>query len=59
MPTIGWVFVFAAIGLIVGSLLLLRDTANTMSIPEDKLEKIRKRQAELEAEEREKEKNDL
>ncbi|MFV8571151.1 DUF2897 family protein [Marinobacter sp. SBS5] len=57
MPLIGWLFIFAAIGLVVGSLLLLRDSAN-MTIPEDKLEKIRARKAQLEKEEREKEKRE-
>ncbi len=36
--------------LVLGSLLFLRDSAN-MKIPKDKLEKIRKRKAELEKDE--------
>lgn len=48
MPLIGWLFIFAAFAMIVGSLLLLRDGAN-MKIPKEKLEKIRQRKAEQEA----------
>lgn len=51
MPLIGWVIVLLALALILGSLMLLRDSAHSMKIPEDKLERIRKRKAELEAEE--------
>ncbi|MDX1757498.1 MAG: DUF2897 family protein [Marinobacter sp.] len=53
MPIIGWVILLLALAMIVGSLLLLRDSAHSMKIPEDKLEKIRKRKAELDAEEEE------
>lgn len=52
MPLIGWLFIFAAFALVVGSLLFLRDSAN-MSIPKDKVEKIRKRKAELEKDDKE------
>lgn len=38
MPLIGWLFILAAIAMVVGSLLFLRDSAN-MQIPEEKLEK--------------------
>lgn len=51
MPLIGWLFILGAIAMVVGSLLLLRDTAN-MQIPKDKLEKIRERKAEQEKEEK-------
>jgi hypothetical protein len=47
MPLVGWLFILAAFALVVGSLLLLRDSAN-MKIPRDKLEKIRERKAEQE-----------
>ncbi|MBZ0333713.1 hypothetical protein MARI_13830 [Marinobacter sp. JH2] len=57
MPLIGWLFILAAIAMVVGSLLFLRDSAN-MQIPEEKLEKIRARKAQLEKEEREEEKRD-
>lgn len=48
---IGWLFILAAFALVVGSLLLLRDSAN-MKIPREKLDKIRKRKAEVEEEEK-------
>src|SRR5690554_2906118 len=51
MPAIGWIFILLAFGLVIGSLLLLRDSSN-MKIPEDKLEKIRKRKAELDEKEK-------
>ena len=58
MPLIGWLFILGAIALIVGSLWMLRDTANT-KLPKDKLDKIRERKLEAEKEdEREKEKDD-
>lgn len=53
MPATAWIIILAAIGLILGSLFTLRDTANSMSLSEEKLEKIRKRQAELETQEKE------
>ncbi|WP_166264686.1 DUF2897 family protein [Marinobacter caseinilyticus] len=49
MPVIGWFFLVLALCLIVGSLLILRDNANSMRIPKDKMEKILKRKAEMEA----------
>ena len=49
MPTIGWIILLLALGMIVGSLMLLRDSAHSTRIPEDKLEKIRRRKAEMEA----------
>ncbi len=52
MPFIGWVFLVLSLCLILGSLFMLRDSK--MHIPPEKLEKIRKRKAELEAEEKEK-----
>lgn len=54
MPLIGWLFIFAAFALVIGSLLFLRDSAN-MKIPKDKLAKIRKRKTELEKEDKDKE----
>jgi hypothetical protein len=52
MPVIGWVFLLAALGLVAGSLLILRNSASKMHIPKDKIDKIRKRKAELEAQEK-------
>lgn len=56
MPMVGWVFIILAFGLIVGSLFMLRDSAN-MPLRDEQRRKIRERQAELEAEE-EKHKNE-
>ncbi len=52
MPVIGWVFLLASLGLVIGSLLILRKSASKMHIPKDKLDNIRKRKAELEAQEK-------
>lgn len=52
MPMIGWIFLLVAVTLIVGSLVILRDSANSMHIPKDKMDKIRKRKTELEAQEK-------
>lgn len=51
MPVIGWVFLLLAFALVVGSLLMLRDSANKFSISDEKMRKIQARKAELEAEE--------
>ncbi|WP_420849044.1 DUF2897 family protein [Pseudomonas jilinensis] len=51
MPMIGWLFLLMAFGLVLGSLLMLRDSANKMPIDKEKLKRIKERQAELEAEE--------
>ncbi|PSF04895.1 DUF2897 domain-containing protein [Marinobacter fuscus] len=51
MPLIGWLFILAAFAMVIGSLLLLRDTAN-MKIPKEKMDKIRQRQKETEREDR-------
>lgn len=50
MPLIGWVFLILAFALVVGSLLMLRDSTN-LPLSDEKREKIRKRKAELDAEE--------
>jgi len=52
MPVIGWVFVIVALALIVGGLMILRDSAHSMKISDEKMAKIRKRKAELEAQEK-------
>lgn len=55
MPMIGWVFLLLA--LMVGGLLMLKDSAN-MRISREKMARIKKRKAEVEAEEeKEKEKD--
>lgn len=50
MPMIGWVFLLLAIALVVGSLLMLKDSAN-MPISREKMARIKQRKAEVEAEE--------
>ena len=52
MSAIGWAFLLGAMALVVGSLLILRDSSKKMYIPEDKMAKIRKRKKELEAQEK-------
>ena len=49
MPLIGWVIVLVAFALIVGSLMVLRDNANSMKISDEKMKKIQERKAEVEA----------
>lgn len=49
MPWYIWLVIAAALGSIVGSLLLLRDTAHKMPIEPDALERMKARKAELEA----------
>jgi len=49
---IGWIFLLIAVALIIGSLVVLRDSANKTHLPEDKIDEIRKRKAELEAQEK-------
>lgn len=51
MPTIGWIFLILALALIVGGLMILRDSAHSMKISDEKMKKIKERQAELEARE--------
>lgn len=52
MPLMGWLFILLAVGLILGSLFLLRDTSDSMPLSEEKKAKIRERQKELEEEDR-------
>ncbi|SDS45583.1 Protein of unknown function [Halopseudomonas xinjiangensis] len=52
MPLIGWFFLLGAVGMIIGSLLVLRDTANKQPIDPEKMKRIKERQAELEAQEK-------
>lgn len=51
MPVIGWIILLVALGMILGSLFLLRDSAHSMRLSEEQLAKIRQRQLELEAKE--------
>lgn len=52
MPWYIWLVIAAALGSIVGSLLLLRDTAHKMPIDPEALERMKARNAELDAAER-------
>lgn len=52
MPTIGWIFLALAFALVLGSLFMLRDSGKSMGISEEKMKKIRKRKAEVEAQEK-------
>ncbi len=53
MPLIGWVFILLAIGLVLGSLFMLRDSAGKFRISDDKMKKIQERKAEESAEDKE------
>ena len=54
MPWYIWLLITVVLGLVVAALLRLRNTADKMPISADKLELMRQRNAELEAEERQK-----
>ena len=57
MPMIGWVFLLLAIALVVGSLLMLKDSAN-MPISKEKMVRIKKRKEEVEAQEKKEKEKD-
>ncbi|MEX0605552.1 MAG: DUF2897 family protein [Marinobacter sp.] len=50
MPIIGWIAIFLAFALVIGSLFMLR--GGKIRISPEKMKKIQKRKAEVEAEER-------
>jgi cell division protein FtsB len=52
MPWFAWLFMALAFGAVVGSLLLLRDSANKMPLSEEELQRMRERNAQLEAQAR-------
>ncbi len=52
MPLIGWVFIIFAFALVLGSLFMLRDSGSAMRISPEKMKKVLKRKAEVEAEEK-------
>lgn len=56
MPWYIWLLIALVFGSVAGSLLLLRDTANKMPISKDKLKIMQQRNAELEEQERQKDK---
>lgn len=53
MSPFGWIFVLIVVATVIGGLYMLRKTANRMPIGEEQMKKIKERQAELEAQERE------
>lgn len=53
MSTFGWIFVLIVVATVIGGLYMLRKTANRMPIGEEQMKKVKERQAELEAQERE------
>ena len=53
MPWFAWLFLALAFGLVVGSLLMLRDSADKMPLSEEELQRMRQREAELQAKARE------
>ena len=55
MPPFGWIFLLIIIATVIGGLYMLRKTANKMPISEEKMKLIKQRQAELEAQERQRE----
>lgn len=49
MPWYAWLIITLALGLILGSLLLLRDSARRLPLTEEQLKRIRERNAEADA----------
>lgn len=49
MPWYAWLILILALGSILGSLLLLRDTAKKLPLSEEQLKRIRERNAEQDA----------
>ncbi len=49
MPWYAWLFLALAFGAVIGSLLMLRDSADKMPLSEEELQRMRERNAELEA----------
>lgn len=52
MPWYVWLLIAAALGSIVGSLLLLRDSANKMPLSEEQIARMKERNRQLEAEDK-------
>lgn len=52
MPWYIWLMIVAAFGSVLGSLYMLRDTANKMPIDPEALERMKQRNAELDAAEK-------
>ncbi len=47
MPWFAWLFLALAFGMVAGSLLLLRDSANKMPVDEEALQRMKARNAAL------------
>lgn len=58
MPWYLWGLIIVIFGSVIGSLLWLKNSANKMPIDPDKLERMKERNAELEAEEQAKQQQD-
>lgn len=56
MPWYIWLLIAAVFASVIGSLLVLRDSAHKMPIQPDALERMKQRNAELEAQEKGKDK---
>ncbi|MFB8831415.1 DUF2897 family protein [Azotobacter sp. CWF10] len=52
MPWYVWLILILVFGFVIGSLLVLRDTAKKLPLSEEQLERIRQRNAEQDAKER-------
>ncbi|GAC1039628.1 DUF2897 family protein [Pseudomonas sp. No.117] len=51
MPWYAWLILLIAVGSVVGSLLMLKDTARKVPLTEEQKDKIRQRNAEMDAKE--------
>ncbi|HAC69707.1 MULTISPECIES: DUF2897 family protein [Pseudomonas] len=51
MPWYAWLILLVAVGSVVGSLLMLKDTARKVPLTDEQKDKIRQRNAEMDAKE--------
>ncbi|MBA1194391.1 DUF2897 family protein [Pseudomonas entomophila] len=51
MPWYAWLILLVAIGSVVGGLLMLRDTASKLPLTDEQKQKIKQRNAEMDAKE--------
>ncbi|WP_145008764.1 DUF2897 family protein [Pseudomonas oryzihabitans] len=51
MPWYAWLILLIAVGSVVGSLLMLKDTARKVPLTDEQKDKIRQRNAEMDAKE--------
>lgn len=52
MPAVGWIFLIIALALILGSLMILRDSAHGTQVSDKKMKRILARKTEMEAREK-------